>query len=149
MCQVRTLVVPSFTTKEEVACMAEWLSPGAYIPGSKPTTRGSYEHCHSICNTRSQRDMDGPSLSSDRSTTSASTSSPLSLSLSLDQEELRTSHSVREREVNKQRNLDRVRLRDPANRKRIVSSTLSFFSTNLKPSRTYMYTRYSPSGSTS
>ena len=35
------------------------------------------------------------------------------------QEELKTNHAVREREVNKQRNLDRVKIRDPANRKRI------------------------------
>ena len=37
------------------------------------------------------------------------------------QEELKSNHSVGEREVTKQRNLDRVRIRDPANRKRIVS----------------------------
>ena len=40
------------------------------------------------------------------------------------QEELKSTHSVGEREVSKQRNLDRVRIRDPTNRKRIVSSTL-------------------------
>ena len=44
------------------------------------------------------------------------------------QEELRASHSVREKEVNKQRNLDRVRIRDPANRKRIVSSSKELLS---------------------
>ena len=38
------------------------------------------------------------------------------------QEELKSNHSVGEREVAKQRNLDRVRIRDPANRKRIVST---------------------------
>jgi len=38
------------------------------------------------------------------------------------QEELKSNHSVGEREVTKQRNLDRVRIRDPANRKRIVST---------------------------
>ena len=36
-------------------------------------------------------------------------------------EEVRAAHSVGDREVGKQRSLDRVRIRDPANRKRIVS----------------------------
>lgn len=35
------------------------------------------------------------------------------------QEEMKSYHGVTEREVSKQRNLDRVRIRDPANRKRI------------------------------
>ena len=39
----------------------------------------------------------------------------------LSQEELQVSHSAREKELNKQRAVDRVRVRDPANRQRIVS----------------------------
>ena len=38
------------------------------------------------------------------------------------QEEIRATHGVWEREVSKQRNMDRVRFRDPSNRKRIVST---------------------------
>ena len=41
------------------------------------------------------------------------------------QEELRETHTVGEKEVNKQRNLDRARIRDPANRKRLVSYVIS------------------------
>lgn len=40
------------------------------------------------------------------------------------QDEIRAAHGVWEREVTKQRNLDRVKFRDPANRKRIVSSSV-------------------------
>lgn len=39
----------------------------------------------------------------------------------LSQEELQASHGAREKELNKQRAVDRVRVRDPANRQRIVS----------------------------
>ena len=42
----------------------------------------------------------------------------------LSQEELQVSHSAREKELNKQRAVDRVRVRDPANRQRIVSFSI-------------------------
>lgn len=47
--------------------------------------------------------------------------SPITALIMLLQEELQISHGAREKELNKQRAVDRARVRDPSNRQKIVS----------------------------
>ena len=46
------------------------------------------------------------------------------------QEELQISHGAREKELNKQRTVDRARVRDPSNRQKIVSLLGIFISSH-------------------